>query len=73
MQERRKLPKGVVAREKGRILVQVYDRRVGKRIGKTFDRRELAAAKKLETRHRTGDREGPAACRRVPDVPGGFG
>jgi integrase len=35
----------MVAREKGRILVQVYDRRVGKRIGKTFDRRELAAAK----------------------------
>jgi hypothetical protein len=45
MKGQRKLPKGMVAREKGRILVQVYDRRVGKRIGKTFDRRELAAAK----------------------------
>jgi integrase len=44
-QRTKPLPAGMTDRGGGRILAQVYDKRTGKRKGKTFSKRELAAAK----------------------------
>src|SRR5664280_20602 len=44
-QRTKPLPAGMTDRGGGRILAQVYDKRTGKRRGKTFSKRELAAAK----------------------------
>ena len=45
MSRSQKLPPGISRRSDGRLLAQVWCRRQGRRIGKVFAARELAAAK----------------------------